>query len=225
MRRPTTEQDLRPINASSREMTTQLQLNSLLHVAATMNAFLTGPPKIEGVEYSPIRGEAPTAAESCFVKTCEAIEAIVSDGKRWDFSFQQKVEDDYAKAMQMNLEYIQAQRDLAEERATPHNICNPNLARAEDGRYVAFTGTPEEPVTMGIGNSPKEALEAFDEAFRKANAESIKQWSELSQNEQNQKMDGAGETGIAGAGEIGDGDNEDCPSDEADSQGGGAGPV
>jgi hypothetical protein len=216
------EQDLNRVVVSSRETTTQAQLHSLLNIAGFMlSAIHARPPQPDG-EYHPVLGEAPVAAENCFVKACEAIEAIVSDKQRWDYAFQKKVEDDYASAMQMNLEYIRAQRDAAVEAASPHHICNPNLALLQDGKYAAFTGSAENPNIYGLGSSPEEALAAFDDAFRGKVAETIQEL-----NEQNKQVDGNGSDATQSPSQPGTDNEGDIQTDESLGQSGGTsgGPV
>jgi hypothetical protein len=182
--------ELKTINLSTRELTTQMQLNSLLSVASFTWSAMQGPPPNpfteEPAKHNPIRGEAPVAAETLFVKTCEAMEKIVSDPERFDFSFQKKIEDDYARAMELNVQYIQAQRDAAVEAASPHSVCNPTLVRLADGQFMAVLGNPNsaKDSLVGTGVSPQAALEAFDEAFRGA-ASQIKN----EQKQQQQKVD------------------------------------
>lgn len=182
--------DAPTINVPTREVTTTQQLTSLLNVAGFMLAALHGPPKF----HNPFNEDAPTprmepttregiiAAETCFIKTCEAIEKIVEDPSRWSSAFQTKIETDYENAMKMNLEYIKAQRDMAVEMATPHYALRDRvqLGRMPDGSHVAFIGDPGrlQDGVFGVGSSPREALEAFDEAFRGVIAKSTQEWAE-----------------------------------------------
>lgn len=160
------------INLPSRELTTHQQLSSLLNVAGFCWSALQGPPKfaLEGGSVPtevPEKTEGWVAAENLFIKTCSAIEKIVDDAQRFDFSFQQKIEEDYKTAMQLNLEYIKANRDAAVEAASPHAVCNPALVRLQNGDYAAVLGNPASAADslVGTGRSPREALEAFDIAF------------------------------------------------------------
>ena len=161
---------LKQIQMSTRELTTQQQVSTLLNIAGMMWSAMQGPPAspFEPEAKKPEKTEGWIAAENCFIKTCAAIERIVDDAQRFDFSFQKKMEDDYAAAMQMNLEYIKAHRDIAVEHASPHAICNPTLVKLADGSYMAVLGNPNSPndSIAGAGRSPQEALEAFDLAFK-----------------------------------------------------------
>lgn len=185
MARPNQPTDgLQQIHLSARELTNQQQLQSLLGVAGFMHMALhTSTHDEEGEPIArPAIPESGIAAENCFIKACEAIEKIVTDPARWGTEFQSKVEADYSRAMQLNLEYIQANRDAAAERATPHAAFEKQLkfARMEDGSHVAFIGDPRQPNNgvFGVGRSPQEALDAFDTAFRGVIAESTKAWAE-----------------------------------------------
>jgi hypothetical protein len=170
MAKQPSENDLRPINVSTRELSTQQQLHSLMQVAGMMWSVVHGPPQnpFDDAPLKPQTGEGVIAAENCFIKTCAAIEKIVDDHQRWGFDFQKQLEEDYSAAMKMNLEYIRAQRDAAIEATSPHHVCNPALVRLADGNYAAVLGNPNDPLNSltGVGRSPQEALEAFDEVFR-----------------------------------------------------------
>lgn len=168
------------INLPMREMTTQQQLSSLLGVAGFMWSALHRPqnpfgdPDARGPE-TRLSSEVTVAAQSSFIKACAAIDVIVEDTKRWDSAFQDKIEKDYAHAMDMNLEYIRAQRDAMKEYASPHHVLNPALTKLPNGSWMAYVGNPNDSnnSVIGIGQSPQECLEAFDIAF-KGTAEQIK---------------------------------------------------
>lgn len=183
----TNEQDLRPINMSTRELSTQQQLHSLLQVAGFMWSAVQGPQNpFEPTEsLKPHTGEGTIAAENCFIRTCAAIEKIIDDTQRWDFSFQKALEDDYSTAMKLNIDYIRAQRDVAIETASPHHICNPSLVRLQNGDYAAVLGNPAsaKDCLVGTGKSPREALEAFDAAFN-----GLVATQKTNQNEQSQPI-------------------------------------
>lgn len=194
-----TEQNVPQVNMSTREVTTLQQLHNLLSVAGFMYSAMTGPPRMELPEnipqpkYNPACGEGVVAAEQCFIKTCTAIERIVEEVERWDFSFQKRVEDDYARAMKLNLEYIQAKRDEAVEMGKPHMLVNPSLAKMADGTFMAFLGNLQDPSSLlaGSGRSPQEALDAFDTAFVNTQQQQQQQ-TEIKPNEQIQQVDPAG---------------------------------
>ena len=159
------------INMSSRELLTQMQLTSLLNVASFSWSALQGPPRHPFSDESPAapeKTEGWIAAENLFIKTCAAIEQIVEDRQRFDFTFQKRVEEDYAQAMRLNLEYIQAHRDAAVQAASPHMQVNPSLVKMQDGSYMAVLGNMADlhNCIVGAGRSPQEALDAFDLAFK-----------------------------------------------------------
>lgn len=177
-----------PINLSMREMTTQQQLTSLLGVASFMWSALHRPqhPFGETETTGPetrLHSEVTVAAQSSFIKACAAIDLIVEDVKRWDTKFQEKIEADYNEGMKMNLEYMRAQRDAMKEVAAPHHSIQPQLGKLGDGSWIAFIGDLSNPeaVVAGNGNSPQEAYDAFDIAFKSATGK------HNSKNEQNTK--------------------------------------
>jgi hypothetical protein len=186
------------INLPARELTTGNQLQMLMSVAGFAWGTLQKPPSPflfqteEGLVPAPPAGPVggkydggcKSAAESVFIKACDAIERILDDRTRWNADFQARIENDYANAMAMNLEYVKAKRDAAVAEASPHNLYNPKLARL-GSNYIAVLGDLSDPenCVLGVGPSPAEALEAFDQAFTSQPTEYTKQWAEQTINE------------------------------------------
>jgi len=186
-----------PINVPERQLTTSTQINTLLGVCGMFYSMLNAPQNPDDTLPKPgtVQGEARLAAETTFVKACEAMQGILDDKQRWDFSFQMDIEKHFREATELNREFLMAQRDAAEENASPHFRWQPKLLRLTDGRWLAFLGSLEQmdQGVLGIGESPAEALYAFDAMFNGVVPESVTKF--INEN-QKQEVDGAGNLGI-----------------------------
>lgn len=198
------EVKIKPINIPERQLTTSQQTSVLLNVCGMFWSMLQGPPQMdEGLpKAGTVQGEARTAAELTFIKACEALQLILEEKPRWDFSFQQTLEKDYAEAMSLNRDFLIAQRHSAREHGSPHFIRNPVLHRLTDGSWMAILGDLRdvENAIIGVGKCPQEALEAFDQMFNGITPASVEDFINKhtyeTTNEQEQKLDGIGDSTI-----------------------------
>jgi hypothetical protein len=190
---------IKPINIPERQLTTSQQVNTLLGVASHFWAMLNAPQMPDDTlpRVGTVQGESRLAAETTFIKTCEALQLILDEKPRWDFSFQQSLEKDYAEAMSLNKDFLVAQRHAARENASPHNRRSPVLHKLTDGTWMAILGNlmDMENAIIGVGKCPQEALEAFDLMFNGEVPDSVTEFINkytYETNEQNQNMDGSG---------------------------------
>lgn len=181
-----------PINVPERNLTTNTQVNTLLGVCGMFYSMLQGPPQLDEAlpKAGTVQGEARLAAEQTFVKACDALQLILEDKQRFDFSFQADIEKHYREASELNRDFLLAQRDAAEENASPHFRWQPKLMRLTNGKWLALLGDVAhiDQGVLGIGDSPAEALYAFDAMFNGMVPESV---TEFIKNEK-QAMDDVG---------------------------------
>lgn len=214
---------IKPINIPERQLTTSNQVHTLLGVASTFWAMMNAPQSLDEnlPRVGTVQGEARLAAETTFVKTCEALQLIMAEQPRWDFSFQQSLEKDYAEAMALNKDFLIAQRRAAQESGAAHNYHPPALHKLTDGSWMAILGslTDMDNAIIGVGLSPQEALEAFDEMFNGRVPNSVTEFltkhTYETTNEQEQKLDGNGTDGTQksqGTGEDDPGDSQGAPA-------------
>lgn len=158
------------ITLPARELVTQQQVNVLMQIAATSMSMLgslihVDPDNRDHV--SRVGGEARTAAESLFIKTCDQLEKIVGDSSRWDSTFQSEVEKSFREAHELQMETMTSQKEAADEILTPHFRYRPALVKMMDGTYLAFLGSVDDldNSICGLGANPAEAVMNFDAAF------------------------------------------------------------
>lgn len=185
------EKKVVPINVPERNLTTNQQTQTLLGVCGMFWSMLQGPPQAdEGLpKAGTVQGEARVAAEQTFVKAAEALQVILEDKQRWDFTFQASIESHFREATELNREFLKAQKHAAEENASPHFRWQPSLVRLTTGEWAAVLGDIENGI-VGVGDNAQEALEAFDGMFRGEISDSVKAF--LEKHEQIEKLDGSG---------------------------------
>lgn len=164
------------IHLASRELTTRMQMDTLLQtIGVTTSAlghfwdlFSRVPEESEARESAKnLMAEGVIAVENTLRETCERIETILKDNRRWSTEFQDKIEREYDAAYKLQCEVLNAQRAGAEEVLAPHFRYRPTLFRLVDGSWCAFLGDINhmDQGIVGVGNTPQLAIEAFDDAF------------------------------------------------------------
>lgn len=152
-----------------REITTQLQINSLLNIAGTMmGALLVPHHNFEPHHRRPeLDGGCQSAAEMTFIECCNALTDIIRDKSRWSLEVTKVLELQAVKINQTHIEVLQAQKRSIEAFNTPSYRFKPSLVRLQDGMYCAYLGDLENPEQslVGIGKTADEAFRAFDMLF------------------------------------------------------------
>lgn len=188
------------IQLSLREVATSQQVNTLL---GTMGMLITAldvkQHNRELIDSSipqeniGLPGEAIIAAENTFIAVCSRLDEIIGDTQRWDTTFHQKVEADYAAAMKLNLDSMEAHRRASVEVSSPHSRMNPTLVRLRTGDWAAFVGQLSSPSSiLGIGPTPEACLQAFDEAFSGRQTDFTRDWLQKHGVNNDNKVDPSG---------------------------------
>jgi len=176
-----------PVQFLHRDLSTQNQIHMLLAVSQTMMGFLINPSReaenIPGQHSLP--GEARIAAETTFIKSCSVLDAILEDKKRWTPEFQEKLEKFWQESITQSISEskarqasFEAQKLAADEVRSPHFRYRPALLMLKDGCYAAVLGDlnkPEESIA-GIGDTPAEAVDQFDNVFRGEVSPEVGEW-------------------------------------------------
>lgn len=158
------------VQLPGRDLSTASQVNTILSVAGlTLSAlghFMQSPLE-EPNPQNRLAGEARIAAESTFINACHTLDEILADKNRWNNSFQEKLEADYEQLHKQQQEFFETQQAASDEINTPHFRYRPTLARLVSGAFCAFLGNADdlENAICGMGRTPQEALEMFDDVF------------------------------------------------------------
>jgi hypothetical protein len=152
-----------------REITTQLQVSTLLNIAGTMmGALLVPHHNFEPHHRRPeLDGGCQSAAEMTFIECCNALTEIIRDKSRWSLEVTKVLELQAVKINQTHIEVLQAQKKSIDGFSTPSYRFKPTLVRLSDGMYAAFLGDLASPETslVGIGKTAEAAFKAFDMLF------------------------------------------------------------
>lgn len=168
----------------NRENITTGQLSNLLSIAQTAIQGLTH-------HWGPLNDESPTnpqipegkiALENTLIATCNRLDALLQDSRRWDLDYQIELENEFKKTHKEAHHLREAQRKAAEESLTPHAKYNPSLIRSDiTGMWFAVCGDMQTPnrCIFGLGENPNEAIESFDKQFRGEGSPAVKQFIRL----------------------------------------------
>lgn len=163
----------------SRDSTTVTQISALLAVANQLQPYLLLPhPDIDDpASRNPLKlnGEALIAATSTFIKTCEALDQIVSDPARWSLAQSDALYLAATAAQVQHKEFLLAQTQAAQSIKRPSYQLRPTLAVFENS-YVAYWGdiTIQDAAIIGRGETPEAALADFDAAFQRSPDKQVK---------------------------------------------------
>lgn len=179
-----------------REVTTNLQIQSLLNIAGTMMGALLTPHRNFEPHHTPpeLDGGCQSAAEMTFIECCNALTDIIRDKSRWSLEVTKVLELQAVKLNQSHLEVLTEQKKALAAVNTPSYRFKPSLVRLQDGMYAAYLGDINLPESslVGIGRTAEAAFHAFDELFSGRVPNSMVEYllaSEAKLQQQNEKLD------------------------------------
>lgn len=157
----------------SREQVTNLQVSTLLSSLATILPYYrrSGGWKDDDDD-SPrthrTDGGAQMAMENTIVNICDRLDEIMTDQTRWGMESTNTLEKHLAMLYTEHAKTLKLQQQQLYELARPSNRHNPSMFRLRDGSWLAILGRIEDidNAIVGVGGSPEQALEAFDEMFK-----------------------------------------------------------
>jgi len=167
-----------PLQFLHRDLSTQSQLGMLLAITDNMMKFLASEG---GEDKTELPAEAKLAAETTLLNACNRIDAILGNDARWGLEFQTRLEAFFVENTKLAREIAEkqkilidetaakekAQKEVALEAGTPHNLLRPTLYEMSEGTWVACLGDPSgvQSNIVGTGPTPSAALKNFDLAF------------------------------------------------------------
>lgn len=165
------ESEMPAINIASREIVTRYQIDMCLGAIATTGSmlghYLRVTPEEKQFAAQPECPEVRIALENTITAACARLDKIIGEEARWDMAFQAEVEKNYMQAQEQQNQLARQQYAAAMEITSPHFRYRPTLFRLKDGSWCAFLGDINfmDLGVVGVGTSPKAAIEAFDDAF------------------------------------------------------------
>jgi hypothetical protein len=153
----------------NRESSTAQQVNTLLSIFQHTGQFLMGAAanEMEAIKGGQIDGGAKIAAEQTFAQVCAKLDTILADPDRWTLSTQTTMEKALTEAYGENAKMLHEQAEAYRRTGLPQARYTPALFHLPAGPWVAVLGDPKnlEGSVVGMGDSPQEALDAFDSQF------------------------------------------------------------
>lgn len=154
--------------AINRENITTMQISVLLNTITTMQAGLREwPTESNGVpSTNRLDGEGRVALETSLIKACERLDEIVSDKSRWGIDRLLEIERKLDETLAAQNDFFKSQKAAADDTRRPHRFLSPDLRLTPHG-WCAWYGDVSDDASLitGIGDSPAEAMAAFDEAY------------------------------------------------------------
>jgi len=170
------------VNLPSRDLATQIQLGSLLsvlHAVSGASAMMPHDEEYGGAKGAAKMKEAEVAAENTIVKTLDRIDFILDDVRRWSFDTQETLEDELDKVYKsITKEHEEKVRHI-QKSLSPHMVEGARLGRMTDGSFVCWIGSKDDfdNCIFGIGASPRESQECFDQVFKGEIPRSLMDWA------------------------------------------------
>lgn len=154
------------------EQVTNLQVSTLLSSLATLLPFYRRNGRWDSdddsTSVSRTDGGAQMAMEATIVNICDRLDSIVTDTSRWSMEATNNLERHLAMLYTEHAKTLKLQQQQLYELGRPSTRHSPSMYRLRDGSWLAILGRIEDidNAIVGVGGSPEQALEAFDEMFK-----------------------------------------------------------
>lgn len=156
---------MKTIPIPSREQITQQQLSAVLSSIATLIPYFH--LDLTDEHGGPMDGGTKAAISGTLVGLCNRLDSIMGDNQRWTLDTTRSLEDQLGNLYKEHANVLRAQSEQLLYMSRPHVRHNPALVRLKDGSWAAVLGSLNDldNAVVGVGGSPAQALEAFDEMF------------------------------------------------------------
>lgn len=161
-----------------RDSVTSIQVGVLLNIQSVMLTALLNAHQDQSPDDPKLDGGAQSSACVTFMKACDCLDSIIEDKSRWTLEAQDLLETKLAEVYDGQVHLLKRQSEAAKEVVTPHFRYNPRILKLLDGSYAAVLGdlADIDNAIVGVGVTPKQALEAFDGMFDGNLPDHLLQW-------------------------------------------------
>lgn len=159
---------MKTVPIPSREQVTQLQLGSILSSIATLLPYFHLSDEWDDEKSGgALDGGTKAAVSATLIGLCGRLDSIVADTQRWTLDTTRDLEKQLGDLYKEHANVLRAQQQQLEILSKPHVRHGPVLTRLLDGSWAAVLGSLNDldNSVVGVGGSPAQALEAFDEMF------------------------------------------------------------
>jgi hypothetical protein len=170
-------QGVSPATLPTKESVTEHQLVMLLSIINNLGPYLLGlhGPLREFEAPAKIDGGVATSASVTFINACTRLDEILLDKSRWDTAAHDRLYDSIEQVQAAQVQFLHEQAEAARATRLPSFQLRPMIA-TDGEKFLAVYGDVNKPghALIGIGATPKEALEDFDRAFDRVPAEQLR---------------------------------------------------
>lgn len=132
------------------------QIAGALHVIGMLKDYLITDSETPGGPKTEVSDDARVSAETTFIHACNRLDAILADSSRWSFDPKHHVESAAEELIAAEVRVRTTQEEIVKLQARPSLAMRPVLGQVGDHWVVVYGEA------VGMGATPAEALEAFD---------------------------------------------------------------
>jgi hypothetical protein len=165
---PAGGEDARPtLSIPSAGEESGVQIATLLSVVQTLLPFTLKANESlaehHGLGRVAMDGSVICAAESTMIAVLDRVEQLVKDDTRWTFKQAREAAESLQKYLKAQTAVQEISHRFMESSMRPSARLRPGVGQAPNGKWVAMMPGPSGTIPlMGVGDSPEEALAAFD---------------------------------------------------------------
>ncbi len=174
MRNPAHDQK---VAVPTREGINQAQIHNVLSVMQALGPFVLNATfrDFEGeTQKTQMSGESQIAANATFIHCCTCLDQILQDSSRWSLAAHDALYKSMEEVNEAQKKFLEAQRIASEVVQRPSFQLRPKIVMTMH-TFFAYWGDPMTAgaAIVGQGNTPEEALQSFDDAFKKTSDQQI----------------------------------------------------
>lgn len=146
------------------EATTSQQVVTLLGILQNMVGPLIHHSEALDSDQPALDGGVKMSMESVAIRACDRLNDILDDTSRWNLAGQRTLEGTLTEYYKAQIDALNEQRNVALEVQTPHHLYQPKIVHLQCDLWAAMLGSSSHGL-VGIGKSPREAIQSFDAIF------------------------------------------------------------
>lgn len=164
----------------SREAIVGTQIQNLLNIAGGLMPYVLNPYREENggtpKGHPELDGGLSASATLTLMAVCDKLTEIAQDKTLWTMDGQKKLEDALAEVYAENVKLLRATTYASQVAASPVVLFKPTLGKLPDGRFFAVYGDLKSSAdcVLGTGNTLEEALQDYNQQFKKSASEANK---------------------------------------------------
>jgi len=162
----------------SREQVTNLQVSTILSSIQTLMPFFHSSDWKDG---GVMDESTKFSVQTTMIKLCNRLDMVMDDNDRWSMKSTGELEKHLSNLYSEHARTLKLQQQQLYYLNRPHVRHSPSLYRLVDGSWLAILGNLDDinNAVVGVGGSPAQALEAFDDMFNGKIPTHLQPWMEV----------------------------------------------